>query len=83
VKEWVDFITNNLGLEEAEGKSGPLVDPVGVAEYLRGEVMIPLRGNDYRTGSCFSHITFDFPATPDDRGVDRGLRPVRTIFDKK
>jgi formylglycine-generating enzyme required for sulfatase activity len=78
--EWVDDIFNGASLADNEGKSPPLIDPVG---YLEDDVSILrcMRGGSIGGESCRCTASATSNELVDLRTLEMGFRPVRTIFD--
>ena len=86
VGEWVDYVTNGLSLEvnayESEGKTPPLVDPIGPTKAETSEVR-DVRGGGFSNNAgipaCICTASYQFPAFPDSSQIWVGFRPVRTV----
>lgn len=80
LKEWTDDVQTGFGLEQNEGKDGPLVDPIGAS--LNADNRRTVYGGTYITEGCNCR-------SADISGYDShwrlsvaGFRPVRTIHPK-
>ena len=75
--EWTDFVKTGHPLEEDEGKSGPLTDPIGTREAG----FMAVRGGDFHSTYCVIRVASHFSGPPASKGVGTGFRPVRTLFE--
>jgi formylglycine-generating enzyme required for sulfatase activity len=73
--EWTDYVYKGLSLEETVGQQAPLTDPVGDGAGNRRD----LRGGSFRREACHSRSADQFGTSPENRFMDTGFRPVRTL----
>ena len=78
--EWVSDVYTGAGLEENEGKTPPLVDPVGKLDEHWAHNR-PLRGGSIAMEACRSAATTNLPFPAEGRGYQISFRSVRTLLE--
>jgi formylglycine-generating enzyme required for sulfatase activity len=78
VQEWVDSVYTGFGLQDDEGKTGPLTNPMGAQEadeYYRRST----RGQYYGAAGCWVRSAWRSAWPTEKRTAIVGFRPIRTL----
>ena len=77
--EWTSDVYTGAGLQVNEGKTPPLIDPVGKLDEHWANTR-PLRGGFISMNACRCAVSSNFPGEGEGRAYYTGFRPVRTIL---
>jgi sulfatase modifying factor 1 len=84
-QEYIDhLVSGGQSLELAEGKTGPLVDPVGIRDEKYSDLVIynrTARGGSFEDEACWCRAAEQTPMAYYFRLYSTGFRPVQTLSD--